>query len=93
MAVCAVHTGIKKAVALRYVTISGTVKKATVGIARNIIVYKNDNSEIIAASGTSSAIDGTFSINVAIGSNDFIRVICIGETDENSEIFEDVVEV
>lgn len=82
-----------KASKLRYKILSGTVTKSGSGIARRVVAYKNENSELLVGDVMSAVGTGAFSLEVVAGSNDRFRIICIGETDENSEIFESVVEV
>ena len=75
---------------LKYGILSGTVKKSGVGVVRDLIVYKNGNQEIVTASGQSTVTTGVFSIDVPGGTNDRFRIICLGESGENSEIYEDM---
>jgi len=74
---------------LAYSTISGTVKKNTVGVRRLIQIYKELNPISIGFT-FSSPIDGSWSFNICAGPFTRIRVICLGNADynEDSEIFD-----
>ena len=71
------------------VVLSGTVTKSSVGSQRKIIAYKKNQDEVVLGE-TISDSNGDFSMEVNGGTNDLFRVICIGEGDENSEIFDGI---
>lgn len=79
-----------KAGSVRYSTISGTVLKDSVGVARRIIIYNNQELQVVLGNVTSTVGTGVFTVNVKAGSNDRFRIICIGGAGENSVIFENV---
>ena len=84
------HVTAFKAAKLRYRTLSGTVKKSGSGVARRVIVYKVGVPELLVGDTVSASGTGIFSVEVPVGSNNKLRLICLGESGENSEIFEDV---
>jgi len=72
---------------LRYVTISGTIKKNGVGIVRQIYVYKNNVPSIEIATGFSDE-SGNFSFSVVGGLGDRFTILCLGKDDtENTSVF------
>jgi len=72
---------------LRYVTISGTIKKNEVGVVRNIYVYKNDAPSVQIATGFSDE-SGNFSFSVIGGPGDRFTILCLGKDDtENTSVF------
>jgi len=82
------YTTKSRAAKLRYRTLSGTVEKDAAGVSRKILVYKANSPEVLIGSAISTS--GTFSISVVVGSNDRFRLISVGLSGENSEVFEDV---
>lgn len=84
------HVTAFKAASVRYKTLSGTVTKAGAGVARRVMIYKVGVPEILHGDVNSTAGTGAYSATIKAGSNDRFRVICIGATGENSEIFENV---
>lgn len=84
------HVTAFKAAKVRYKTLSGTVTKAGSGVARRVLVYKIGFPEVVHGDVNSTAGTGAYSVSIKAGSNDRFRVICIGESGENSEIFENV---
>lgn len=76
-----------KAVKRRYIQLSGTVTKLSNPVERNILVYKSNlPTELLGQ--TVSDILGNFTLSIPCGSNDFLRVVCVGNFGENSEIFD-----
>jgi len=80
-----------KALKFRNITLSGTVTVDEVAASRKIIVYKNNDYDTLVGETTSDE-SGNFSVDVIGGTNDFFRIICIGEEGENSQIYEHVME-
>lgn len=74
---------------LRTVTFTGTVKVDGVGAIRKIIGIKTNFPLILYE--TSSDSSGDWTLDIPGGTNDFFRIICVGETGENSEIYEHLV--
>jgi hypothetical protein len=77
-----------KSTTLRNITFTGTVTLSSVGVSRKILCYKKGFNEIV--SETTSDSSGDWTLSVVGGSNDEFRIICVGNTGENSEIFEHV---
>ena len=90
MSACGIVIEKPLAAKLQYGSLSGTVKKATVGVVRNLIVYEIRDQETVIASGQSTVTTGAFNLKISGGTNDRFRMICIGESGENSEIFDDL---
>ena len=90
MANCALAYEKALAAKIKYGTLSGTVKKDSVGIVRDLIVYNKADYETVIASGQSVITTGVFSIKVPGGTNDLFRMLCIGESGENSAIYENL---
>ena len=84
------HVTAFKAASVRYKTLSGAVTKAGAGVARRVMIYKVGFPEILHGDVTSTAGTGAYSATIKAGSNDRFRVVCIGASGENSEIFENV---
>ena len=77
-------------VPLRRILLSGTVKLGVTGVSREIKIYKNDDFDLYAE--TTSDVSGDWSFNVRGTVKDKFRVVCIGESGENSEIYEFIME-
>lgn len=86
----ALEVTVTKSAAVRYSTISGTVLKDSVGVARRVIIYNNKEPLVVLGDVTSTDGTGVFAVSVKAGSNDRFRIICIGLAGENSEIYEEV---
>jgi len=84
------HSESFKAASVRYKTISGTVTKAGSGVARRVLIYHVNEPLVLLGDVMSTAGTGAFSVSIKAGSNDRFRIVCIGQTGENSEIFENV---
>ena len=84
------HVSELKAAKIRCRTLSGTVIKSGTGVARRVVAYKVGNPEKLVGDTVSTAPTGAFSMDLPGGSKDRFRIICFGESGENSEIFEDV---
>lgn len=84
------NVAVLKAASVRYKTLSGTVTKAAAGVARRVMVYNVNAPTILLGDVTSNAGTGAYSATIKAGSNDRFRVVCVGQTGENSEIFENV---
>lgn len=78
-----------RAVKYRYLTISGTVNKLGNPIERTILVYRSDIPDVLLGETVSDS-SGDFSLSVPCGSNDLLRIICVGIDGENSEVFDSV---
>ena len=80
-----------KAAKLKYGTLSGTVKNSSgVGLVRKVFAYKVGAANILAGETISTVTTGAYSLSVLAGSNDYFRIIAIGENGENSKIYEKV---
>ena len=67
--------------------ISGTITKASVGVRRLLLLYKNSETMVLQQTW-SNIIDGSYSFSVfGIGTNDKFTIICKGEGTENDEIY------
>jgi len=69
--------------------LSGTVKLASVGIERSILIYRND--DFTYSYETRSAPDGTWSVEVNGSLNDRFTVVAVGEGGENDQVFAGIV--
>lgn len=80
----------------KLVTFSGSVLSSLgAPLSRKILVYKRPNNTKIVGETMSSAIDGTFSLQINAGPNDLFRVIAIAsdtDTTENTRVFDKVHE-
>lgn len=70
----------------KILTFSGTVKLEGSGVVRTILGYKIGFPETVFT--TTSASDGSWSLNIPGGTRDFFRFICVGAENENSVIFD-----
>ena len=77
-----------KGASLRNITFTGTVTLSSVGVSRKILCYKKGVNEVVFETASDSS--GDWTLAVVGGSNDEFRIICVGNTGENSEIFEHV---
>lgn len=75
-----------KAAKLRTITFSGTAKVSGSGVVRKLIGYKISCPDVPFE--TTSNASGNWSLTMPGGTNDFFRIICVGITGENSEIYE-----
>ena len=74
----------------KYITFSGTVKVEGTAVVRTILGYKKGFSDTTYT--TESDSSGDWSLEMSGGSNDEFRIICVGETGENSQIYEHITE-
>ena len=73
---------------LRIISFSGTVKLSGVGVIRDLIGYRIGSPETVYE--TTSDSSGNWTLEMQGGSNDFFRIICVGATGENSEIYDNL---
>lgn len=79
--------------AIKNITISGTVKDALGnGLQRRVIAYRNGAETEVAAAANSGAGSGGYALTVNGNHNDEFRVIAIGLPEENSKIIDHVRE-
>lgn len=76
---------------LRKVLFTGTTKKVInevlTGVPRNLIFSIRGR----VVHKEKSGVDGSFSIMIACAPTDLVRVVCVGDTGEASEIFENIL--
>ena len=68
--------------------ISGTVLVDGFPAERKILIYLSINDSLLGSLISDSS--GEFSSIITAGRNDRIRVLCVGEPGENSQVFEHV---
>lgn len=78
-----------KGALLKTVTFSGTVKLDDAGVVRTIHLYRKGFPEILHTTNSDSS--GNWSMEVVAGDNDEFRIMAIGNSGENTEIFEHVM--
>ena len=71
--------------------ISGTVTKNGSGVSRRIHVYHTAKG--LVAEAYSDKDDGTYSLSVVVGTNDFFTVVFFGESGENDIVYGHIVPV
>lgn len=80
-----------KAGILRTFVLSGSVQKSSVGVVRDILIYKKGSWS--SPYTTSSDASGNWSQEVSGSSNDVFLVIVLGkDTDENAQVYYHIVE-
>jgi len=82
------NTAVTHVVAAKSVSISGVVKKNTVGASRKILLLRNN--EVIPEQAIFSAGSGNYSFSVTANANDFFTVVVQGLAGEHSQIFNGV---
>jgi len=75
---------------VKEITFTGTATLSGVGVSRLIKGYRVPDSSNVYE--TESGPDGVWSLNMRGGKNDEFRIICVGSTGENSEIYEHLME-
>ncbi len=71
-----------------YQTFSGVVTVDGEFASRTVLAYNIKDSEKVYST-VSSGVDGTYSITISLAKNfEEVRIICVGETGENSKIYE-----
>lgn len=75
--------------ALATSTIAGTVTVDGNPAARVVLIYKNNDYNLLAST-VSDPDTGVWSVEVAAGVNDRLRVVCVGGAGENSQVFDQI---
>jgi len=69
---------------------SGTVKVDGAAAVRKVYGYKYNDPTILFE--TTSDASGDWSLSIPLGSKETARIICVGEADENSQVYEHLAE-